>query len=45
MQRLKVIEEFKQAKRQLEKNLEAISAAQKSDNPKIRKLMGASTAA
>lgn len=40
VKRLKVIEDFKQAKRQLEKNAEAITAAQKSENPKIRKLVG-----
>ncbi|TNV83658.1 hypothetical protein FGO68_gene12243 [Halteria grandinella] len=45
VKRLKVIEDFKQAKRQLEKNAEAITAAQKSENPKIRKLVGQSTAA
>ena len=40
LERLKVIEEFRSAKRQLEKNLEVLSSAQKSDNPKIKKLAG-----
>jgi dynactin complex subunit len=41
MERVKVIEEFKTAKRQLEKNVEIIQNAQKSDNLKIKKLAGA----
>ncbi len=38
LEKLKVIEEFRLAKRQLEKNIEVLQTAQKSDNPKIKKL-------